>query len=46
MGLDPRRLWAKGQWYDEALRPSMHLLCHLQDVTESATRIVEATADS
>ena len=46
MGLDPQRLWAKGQWYDEALRPSMHLLCHLQDVTESATRIVEATADS
>ena len=24
-----------GEWYDEALRPSMHLLCHLQDVTES-----------
>ncbi|MEO8679982.1 MAG: CRISPR-associated helicase Cas3' [Vicinamibacterales bacterium] len=46
MGLDPRRLWAKGQRYDEALRPSMHLLCHLQDVTESATRIVEATADT
>ena len=46
MGLDPQRLWAKGQWYGEALRPSMHLLCHLQDVTESATRIVEATADS
>ena len=45
MGLDPKRLWAKSQRYDEALRPSMHLLCHLQDVTESATRIVDATAD-
>ena len=35
MGLDPQRLWAKGQWYDEALRPSMHLLCHLQDVQQN-----------
>ncbi len=46
MVLDPKRLWAKSKWEDEALRPSMHLLCHLQDVHQAAERILDATADS
>ncbi len=43
MTLDPKHLWAKSKRGDEPERPSMHLLRHLQDVYESATRVLDAT---
>ena len=44
--LDSKRLWAKGTRADEVVRPSMYLLPHLQDVYESASRVLDSTADT
>ena len=44
--LDPKRLWAKGKRNDGAVHPSMYLLRHLQDVYESAVRVLDSTADN
>ncbi len=46
MTLDPTKLWAKSKPRGETERPSMHLLQHLQDVYESAARVLDATQDS